>query len=293
MKPLFTKQAIQILFVLMFFGFEGKSQTMPTIGQVYDYNINDEFHYRNFNTTPNATRFKILGKSFSVLNDTVFYTRLFDNYYTQVTGNPNHPINTFFDSYIDTIFYTNLDTLINAQFQNWPIDSNGNWFNDTVYFSPEMCGRLIYEFNACTDCILDGTYYNQKYGQGIGPVLLYTQSATPQYDEHNYLIYYKKDTTECGTPDTTVITNLESVKAKSNVLVYPNPASSYITIDILRPNHMQNPIISVYSLSGQLIMQQSLSSIKTKIYIGNLSKGIYILKLISNEDTEEIKFLKE
>jgi len=277
------KSPLLILLIFIFFVSEGKRQAMLTIGQVYDYNINDEFHYHKSNATPNATRFTIVGKYFSSMNDTVFYLRQFDNYYTEVTGNPNHPINTFFNSYTDTIFYTDLDTLINAQFQNWPIDTNGNWFYDTIYYSSLMCGRLIYEYNACTDCLFEGSSFNGQYGQGIGLVMLYTQSPTPQFDMQNFLIYYKKDSIECGTADTTVITNIESSKTKNDLLVFPNPASNVIKIDLHQPNTLQYSTVSIYSINGQLLLQQPITDLKTKIDISNLAKGVYILKLKSDE----------
>jgi hypothetical protein len=110
------KTLLSILLILTVFIPEVKSQTTLTIGQVYDYNINDQFHYYIYGVPPNATRFTIVDKQFSPLHDSVTYVRHFDNYSSRVIADPSPHLEYFFNSYTDTLIITNLDLLISDQF---------------------------------------------------------------------------------------------------------------------------------------------------------------------------------
>ncbi len=51
--------------------------------------------------------------------------------------------------------------------------------------------------------------------------------------------------------------------------------------------------LKVYDTRGQIIMQKQLQEGKTDIDISELAKGLYILRLYSNDKTELTKFVKE
>jgi len=60
------------------------------------------------------------------------------------------------------------------------------------------------------------------------------------------------------------------------VRVYPNPASSLLTIETEQTTHVN---YGIYSLTGQLQMQGKLQGETTTININSLPKGIYLLKI--------------
>ncbi|MFZ4402296.1 MAG: T9SS type A sorting domain-containing protein [Bacteroidales bacterium] len=272
-----------------------KSQTILTKGQIFDFNINDEFHYNNSNKPPNATRFVIVGKHFSALNDTVFYIEHFDNYYTQFSSNPVSHLDYFFNSYNDTVYYTNLDTPYDSAYINWPVnDTVGNWFNDTLYYSTYLCGNLIYKYTACIHCIFEGNYYSYQYGQGLGLVeSIHQYPGNPQIDDEYYLKYYKKGTVTCGFPDTTTLSIKNYEKIIPNINIYPNPATSNVTINLQQLTHLQNTTVSIYDIQGKLLLQQNITQPQTELNIASLAKGIYVVKVNNNKQSLVSKFVKE
>ncbi|MGD0710914.1 MAG: T9SS type A sorting domain-containing protein [Bacteroidales bacterium] len=75
---------------------------------------------------------------------------------------------------------------------------------------------------------------------------------------------------------------------ESNIEVYPNPAIDNITIE-----SPQKSTIEILNIQGQTILQQTLSQGKTIIDISTLAKGVYILRLLSNDKTEVTRIIKE
>lgn len=71
----------------------------------------------------------------------------------------------------------------------------------------------------------------------------------------------------------------------------PNPASKYINV-VLNKN-IDAYHIEIYDLSGKLVMQldRKENTSNININIASLSKGVYLLKLISSNETETTKFI--
>ena len=78
----------------------------------------------------------------------------------------------------------------------------------------------------------------------------------------------------------------------SNVNIYPNPASDNITIDV-SSSLSTHSTLEILNIQGQTILQQQVQQGKTNINISGLAKGVYILKLSSNDKTEVTRFVKE
>ena len=72
------------------------------------------------------------------------------------------------------------------------------------------------------------------------------------------------------------------------ITVYPNPIANNLTI--VSP---QSAIIEITNLQGQIIQQQKIQQGKTDINISRLAKGVYILRLYSNDKTVVTKIVKE
>ena len=77
-------------------------------------------------------------------------------------------------------------------------------------------------------------------------------------------------------------TSIENMVIKDNeFLIYPNPSASIFTIS--QTKH-QFKTMEVYSINGSLIHRQTLANISEKLDLSNKSKGIYIIKLIGEEN---------
>jgi hypothetical protein len=74
---------------------------------------------------------------------------------------------------------------------------------------------------------------------------------------------------------------------QANIGIYPNPASDYIVL-----NGDASADISIYDLTGKRVSEHFNVSAGEKIYVDNLNEGIYILKVIQEGNTTEIKLVK-
>jgi len=80
-----------------------------------------------------------------------------------------------------------------------------------------------------------------------------------------------------GTSETlyTVIEKTENSVA-NEVLIYPNPADQYFTINNLQTEYTT---VEYYDLTGKFILKNDLNKGINVLNTSNLSNGIYLLKL--------------
>lgn len=72
---------------------------------------------------------------------------------------------------------------------------------------------------------------------------------------------------------------VSNTKANSSFSIYPNPAKNYFTVE--SKNNAPVSSISILSFDGKLV--KSIANPKTKqVDISNLSKGVYLVKVMSN-----------
>jgi len=84
------------------------------------------------------------------------------------------------------------------------------------------------------------------------------------------------------------ITSIPEISVNNNITVYPNPAIDQLTIESI-----QKSTIEILNIHGQTILQRQIQQGKTNIDISILAKGIYILRLTSNDKTAVTKIVKE
>ena len=80
--------------------------------------------------------------------------------------------------------------------------------------------------------------------------------------------------------DGLVTTSNNTLKNDSYIFIYPNPSSAIFKIS--QDNH-QFKLIEVYSISGNLIQQKTVTTNPETIDLSGYAKGMYILKLIGEE----------
>jgi hypothetical protein len=84
------------------------------------------------------------------------------------------------------------------------------------------------------------------------------------------------------TPDSA--TAIEELSL-SNISLYPNPASTFINIS--SASQISSAVISLFTLSGQQVLEKQVPYIsgKTEIDLPQLSDGIYFLKINSSNSS--------
>jgi hypothetical protein len=257
-----------ILFAFLFTTMVGNSQNILTIGEIFDFNINDEFQSSNVYPTsgpPNAIRMKITDKHFSTTNDTVFYTRFFDNYSTVYNPNPTPHLDYIFNSYTDSVFYTNLDSSI--------FDSP--WYPVDTIIDSTICGIITcgWEFNGLQE------YYSKIYGKGLG--IVRDVGWVDGSDDATYdvkLGYFKKDSVTCGTPDLTTSIGINNLSAGIEK-IFPNPFTD--VLNIIFANDQQSYVLKIYDIRGVEILDEKIDHNKNVIINRINEKGVYIIKLES------------
>ncbi|MCX6352385.1 MAG: T9SS type A sorting domain-containing protein [Bacteroidetes bacterium] len=94
------------------------------------------------------------------------------------------------------------------------------------------------------------------------------------------------DTTKIVTLTVSNFTSLQSVNQSPQFKLYPNPATTQITISITDNNCM----LYIYDLTGRLVQQQNLSGQETTVNTENYPKGLYTATLVNNNKVAHIKF---
>ncbi len=77
----------------------------------------------------------------------------------------------------------------------------------------------------------------------------------------------------------------------NNFSIFPNPASDVISIRCSFPMGKET-LISIYNMQGQLLLQNKSQQELTNLNIASLSKGVYFIRLESDNTTEVLRFVK-
>lgn len=76
----------------------------------------------------------------------------------------------------------------------------------------------------------------------------------------------------------------------SNIKIYPNPATTTVTIDLLFLDHSN---VEVFDSNGRKILTQQLNDNSNNINIGSLSSGMYLFKVNSDKGSAVSKVVKQ
>lgn len=75
------------------------------------------------------------------------------------------------------------------------------------------------------------------------------------------------------------------------ITFFPNPTDSFVNVYLGNLN--SNATINIVSLKGNIIYKASTKSVTKQIDLSNLSKGIYILNVIKNNESKSFKIIKK
>ena len=86
--------------------------------------------------------------------------------------------------------------------------------------------------------------------------------------------------------------NTNPDKADSSITLYPNPATTNITLAIPQAEELPQGY-AVYNSMGQLILKGNISSHTSVIDVNNLSTGVYFVKVSSEAYSKTLQFIKK
>ncbi len=266
-----------------------------TIGEVFTHNIGDKYHYKLAPSAvpPSVDRMTIIDKYFSELGDTVFYERFHDSYWTEVEWEPEPHLVYHFYSLYDTVFYTDLDSLIS--FYDNRFQCGSFWFEcDTIiYYSSEYCSTLINGYFFFTSDF-EPDVYHKEYGQGLGWTYYYYYSGSglpPGVIIDMKLFYYQKNGIDCGSPDTIIVSTHEIKNPGSILSIFPNPAKDNFNIQF----HFTNKSLryNIFTALGELVDSGEWSQPYSSYDCQYLTPGLYIIQIEIDSKLSRYKLLIE
>ena len=80
----------------------------------------------------------------------------------------------------------------------------------------------------------------------------------------------------------------ESFDATTTFKVYPNPASSLVTIS----SDIDAFVVSVTDLTGKVVLEKSMSGIENTVDVSSFTSGVYFFTISSDAKKETIKIIK-
>jgi hypothetical protein len=102
--------------------------------------------------------------------------------------------------------------------------------------------------------------------------------------------------TDAGSSDSrnVIMMNEENPEKSSLVRVYPNPSTSYFTINIENVNSQDKISIRLIDVAGRVVeVRKNLSGNQTLRIGNNLKPGLYFAEIRQGNSTRQIKLLKQ
>ncbi len=107
--------------------------------------------------------------------------------------------------------------------------------------------------------------------------------------------YTYTDTIGCEGTATANVMVLDCASLDENTLegvsVYPNPATTHISISL--PDHMKEVTATLFDAGGKVVNNWTITGTSFNMSIEQLSKGMYVLEVQSNEEFGRYKIIKE
>lgn len=274
---------MKLLLINLFamFIFTTLSQSILTRGEVFDYDIGDEFQY-SYDNAPGiyVERYTVIDKQFSQNFESITYT-LFKSIYNygpdsdgnttvytsedtvnQIINDLNDPITAFGDSteiYVDadSSYYYHPDTIIEY-------DSN-------------LCGLEVNGWNSYPP-VFESNNIIRKWGRGVGLVWRYhydPSSGSWHELENKKLYYYKKGNITCGTPVTA--STGEYQKNSLEIIIFPIPTDKALNVQ-LKNNGKIDQIELINSLGTTVNLKVNKNGLNDyTIDTTDLPNGVYYI----------------
>lgn len=268
-------------------------QGILTIGEVFDFDVDDEFHISNLFGLPYGYKMTISDKWFSDNHDSVYYFVTKDRYYSMYNDQTGL-LDYYYDTFSEVLSYTNLDSSIYTfHYQaEFPEDSSLFFkYDSLIFIDSSLCNKQINGFDR-QDGDFESTYAHFEYGRGLG--ITYQMEITGHTGEPDWeykLVYYIKDGLECGTPDRHLNNIRSSGASTSQFEVYPTIVKNWVYVkDINQCNPYE---ISLINLSGCTLTHVTNLSGDYSLNLEGFSSGLYIIVIQYNKSIFSRRIIKE
>jgi hypothetical protein len=167
-----------------------------------------------------------------------------------------------------------------------PINSQAYMKVDSIRYL-EWGGSIRKHWFFCktnSDC---SPWYRTIWIEGVGQTAYFPRSSDIGwigvvnqllcFHENGNLVYQNPNFTSCYVQVPTI--------TKSNELInlFPNPTTTQLTFTL--PENTSNATYTLYDMQGRLQLTGKTSNAQTEINVATLPRGLYVLKIITNQQT--------
>lgn len=266
--------------------------------EIFDFGLGDEFHYYSqYRDLMNGAgspgmwfNHTIIAKSFPAPDSVVYQIsekmKTFTIDYTNMTTTEVIKTDTI------TKGFGQLDILASDQpsFQSAPNIVGTKitfWLKDTLQ---QRGVHILNNFfvdtgGNCLQGFIEPFYDRQVYREGFGLIIEEDFNFPSKYEFR--LIYAKKNSNgqTWGTP---YHIGMNELALKTQLKLYPNPASDVLNIEL--PNGVQQLQVSILDQLGRELIKQSIDNKNHSIAVSALSPGTYFIK---TDVSQAIPFVKQ
>jgi hypothetical protein len=190
---------------------------------------------------------------------------------TPITGTNN--LNIRINSYCGNVHY--LD--------NYEYSNNSNDFNVNVCY---LNTPLLMPTNINSDLILLNA--NNSGFQNITINTYYKFGFEPINTCSNLINIYNLSF-EGPLTQSRIFTLNNTIFETKKVSLYPNPNTGTFSVDL--PTNVSKAMLSIYDMAGKKILEVNEYSSGENIQLHHLAKGLYLVKVDSDETSETLKFV--
>jgi hypothetical protein len=278
-----------LLLIVISFNFLLKAQELMKIKDVFNFDINDVFHYKDaldITSPPSGDRTKIIDKYYSEDKKTLFYKLSHDKYYSTID------FVNLTDGHPTVLYYFSKDTTLMSisSLDSSLVYYDDLFFQDTI-IGTGYCSTLTNGYDYSVDQF-EGDNFKREYGLGIGLTYDYhfVPSAPNAVVKNRSLTYYKRGGTECGTPDLT--TSVINAIDRLDINLSPNPVLDYVLLNGLSLNSETK--IEIININGELLDSKiSRGNTEYKYLTNKLKQGVYIIKISNNKVSNSFRIIRK
>jgi hypothetical protein len=291
---------------------------------VFNFDVNDEFHYTRSIGYYSKTRFftakRITGKQYNADSSAVTYNvhrcelkrndidtdgdggaDVFDTIYIA----EDDITETFdFNAYVTDSSFNMLSSTIDSNLLRYYKGSRTLYIGGEIINSPtKNMSRIYFKSNTLPDCYInyDSLYYTQYqndivYSKGFGAVYRSksTQYTNLQYSSDYYgLVYFKKGTLEVGSPldiPCSFINSVSTPQSAPPVTFVKSPDTDQFIIYMNTPYQKSIPL-SVFGVDGKNYFSSFITLPVNQYDVSFLPKGIYIAHVTIDQENYTYKFI--
>jgi hypothetical protein len=257
-----------LLFSCLFFFFSAYAQKF-TVGEVYDFDIGDEFHIQNFvfnNPNPFWEIIRVKDKTFSGDSLTISY----NFQVTTIKINPQTQAVETSDTVISKSYTGLSDSVDNKIVHFCRLNA------DTFYKLCDLDVWKNYSYVPDPDtCNIHFGVMSITYIKGAGGPFIIESGSNAEH-RSNVPEYYKKANSECGTR----IFLGKSKYSERQFKIFPNPATQEIKIH--SDTNLSGSTYSIVDLTGKIIEKGF--PLQNIINLEKIKKGTYVLILQKEND---------